>query len=231
MSAMSSGGVTHAAANEAVTALFASSHEDPGDERRERRVIARAAEGDREALQQLYKHYAWTVYRHVRRYVWDEHEAQDVTQAVFLKLISDIGRYEERRGRFSSWLLCMARNVAIDHMRRARPVLSGDTEPAGPADDTDSKRRGALLEALGALSHDQREVLVLRQLLGLTPAEIALRMDRTEGSVHALHHRARVATCSDLVRLNAAPAIHRAGYRRRGIAEGRDASRRPVAAA
>jgi RNA polymerase sigma-70 factor (ECF subfamily) len=88
-----------------------------------------------------------------------------------------------------------------------------------------------LLEALGALSHDQREVLVLRQLLGLSPAEIALRMDRTEGSVHALHHRARVATRSDLVRLNAAPAIQRAGHRGLGIVEGRDASRRSVAAA
>lgn len=230
MSVVSGGPRRVASEHATVSALFASSHEDACDERHERRAIARASKGDREALQQLYKHYAWPVYRHVRRYLRDDHEAEDVTQLVFLKLMSDIGRYDERRGRFSSWLLCVARNVAIDHMRRARPVLSGDQEPAtAVTDESGSERRGALVEALGALSADQREVLVLRQLLGLSPAEIAERMDRTEGSVHALHHRARVATRSDLVRLNAAPAIRRGAHAR--PADRKVAAHRELAAA
>ena len=206
-----SGGAARSAADDTVHALFASSHDGVEDDRRERRAIARAAAGDRDGLQYLYERHAWGVYRHVRRHLRDDHEAEDVTQLVFLKLMSDIGRYDARRGRFSSWLLCVARNVAIDHLRKARPILSGETEHGGPVDEAGRDRRGALVEALSDLSDDQRKVIVLRQLYGLSPAEIAEKMDRTEGSVHALHHRARVATRSNLVRLNAAPSIHRRG--------------------
>lgn len=183
-------------------------HDADGEEARTRRAIARAAAGDREALCYLYERYSGNVYRYVRSLVRDEHEAQDLTQSVFLKLMRILNRYDEQQGRFLSWLLRVAHNVTIDHIRRVRPVASSAAWPAeAEVDEAGSRCRDALHEALAALSDEQRKVLVLRQIVGLRPGEIAARMDKTEGSVHALHHRARASMRTSLALAKAAPAI------------------------
>ncbi len=79
-----------------------------------------AKRGDREALQFLYVRYSAEVQRYVRSVVDDPHEAEDITQGVFLKLMSAIGRYEPREVPFSAWLLRVARNAALDHLRSRR---------------------------------------------------------------------------------------------------------------
>jgi len=183
-------------------------HDGDGEEARARRAIARAAAGDREALCYLYERYSANVYRYVRSLVRDEHEAQDLTQSVFLKLMRIIHRYDEDQGRFLSWLLRVAHNVTVDHIRRVKPIATSDVWPAdAAADEAGSRCRDALHDALAALSDEQRKVLVLRQIVGLRPAEIAHRMAKTEGSVHALHHRARASMRTSLVLANAGPAI------------------------
>jgi RNA polymerase sigma-70 factor, ECF subfamily len=171
------------------------------------RAIRRAGVGDQEAMGYLYEQYAGSVYQYVHSLVHDEYEAQDLTQLVFLKLLWMVDRYDARLGGFSSWLLRVARNLTIDHLRRRRPILSDAAVVSGAATAApDTYRRRALYEALAELSSEQRAVLLLRQVVGLRPAEIAQRMDKTEGSVHALHHRAQVAMRSSLSRLEAAPA-------------------------
>jgi len=64
----------------------------------------------------------------------------------------------------------------------------------------------AVLEALAGLPEDQREVLVLRHVLGLSPPEIAERLGKTESSIHGLHHRGRAALKAALIELEATPA-------------------------
>jgi RNA polymerase sigma-70 factor, ECF subfamily len=198
-----------AVAGTAVAPLFAShtgAVEDEVARRRTQRAIARVVDdGDREALQDLYLRYSGPVYCHVRAVIRDEHEAQDVTQLVFLKLIAALRGYDPGRGPFRPWLLRVARNLAIDEARRRHAVPAEDL-PDAPSDETSRQRATALYDALAELSADQREVLLLRQLVGLLPAEIAERMERTEGSVHALHHRARAAMRVSLVHLDAAPS-------------------------
>jgi len=66
-------------------------------------------------------------------------------------------------------------------------------------------RSQSLREALGQLPDDQREVLVLRHIAGLSPGEIADRLGKTESSVHGLHHRGRGALRAALVELGTAP--------------------------
>ena len=192
-----------------VAPLFASRAGRVDDEvarRPTQRAIARVVEdGDQEALRDLYLRYSGLVYRHVRGVIRDEHEAQDVTQLVFLKLIAALPGYDPGHGPFRPWLLRVARNLAIDEIRRRRAVPA-EQLPEQPCDETPRQRASALYDALAELSADQREVLVLRQMVGLLPAEIARRMDRTEGSVHALHHRARAAMRASLVHHQAAPA-------------------------
>jgi RNA polymerase sigma-70 factor (ECF subfamily) len=170
-----------------------------------RLAIARAKEGDKDALRFLYLHYSNNTYGYVRSIVGDDHEAEDVTQHVFAKLITTIGKYDDRGVPFFAWLLRLARNVAIDHLRANRltptETVVDPRESYGP----DFDRRQTVEAALAALPAEQREVVLLRHLVGLTPGEIADRMGRSEGSVHGLHHRGRRALQRELVRLDSAP--------------------------
>lgn len=187
---------------------------DDGADRRVRRAIARAADGDRDALRELYVRYAGPVYRHVRGILRDEHEAQDVTQLVFLKLIAALPAYDENQGPFQPWLIRVAHNLTIDHIRRSRSVPAEDVEvPEVHNDEASVHRAHALHDALAGLSADQREVLVLRQVVGMRPREIAAHLDRSEGAVHALHHRARAAMRASLLRSGAGPATRGRGRR------------------
>ncbi len=176
--------------------------------RRVSRAVKRAQEGDRAAIGFLYARYADNVYGYVRSIVHDPHEAEDITQHVFAKLIHVIGKYEEREVPFFAWMLRVSRNVALDHVRRPRDVPIEDvrTTDNGGGDPAGGTRMDDLQEALATLPREQREVLVLRHLAGLSPTEIAERTGRSEGSVHGLHHRGRRALRADLQGRGAAPA-------------------------
>lgn len=181
--------------------------DDEGSDPRLSRAIVAAARGDDEALRYLYLRYKDNVYGYVRSIVCDEHEAEDVTQQIFIKLMRVLPQYEDRGVPFSAWVLRVARNVAIDHVRARRPVpveeVFGSDAPWASAGYDCSV---SLREALRTLPEEQREVVVLRHLAGLTPGEIADRMGKTEGSIHGLHHRGRGAVKAELTRLGAAPA-------------------------
>jgi RNA polymerase sigma-70 factor (ECF subfamily) len=172
------------------------------------RAIKRAQQGDRDALAFLYTRYADDIHRYVRSIVCNQHEAEDVTQQVFAKLIRVIGKYEERQVPFLAWMLRVARNMAIDHMRRQRmiPVEEVRTTDEGSGDPAGGRPMHDLQEALSSLPIDQREVLVLRHFAGLSPTEIATRTGRSEGSIHGLHHRGRRALRAELTSRGAAPA-------------------------
>jgi RNA polymerase sigma-70 factor (ECF subfamily) len=155
--------------------------------------------------------YADNVYSYVATIVHDRHEAEDVTQHVFVKLIGAVTKYDEARGPFAAWVLCVARNVAIDHLRQLRSIPCEEIrrEDASEEATDDERHRNLLLrEVLAALPRDQREVLVLRHVVGLTPGEIADRLGKTESSVHGLHHRGRGALRDVLAQLQSGPAVH-----------------------
>lgn len=175
-------------------------------------AIARAKQGDMDALHYLYVAYADDVYGFVNSIVRDSHAAEDVTQNIFGKLMTAIQRYEQREVPFAAWILRVARNAALDHMRARRQI---PVEEVRVADDgheqTGFERSQCLRAALARLPEDQREVLVLRHVAGLTPSEIAKRLGKTEGSIHGLHHRGRGALQAALRELEAAPVIAAAG--------------------
>jgi RNA polymerase sigma-70 factor, ECF subfamily len=181
--------------------------------RRVSQAVRRAQLGDREALGFLYARYADNVHGYVRSIVHDAHEAEDVTQQVFAKLIRVIGKYEERDVPFFAWVLRVARNVALDHLRRQRlvPVEELMITDHGSGDPAGGRRMRDLREALAELPKDQCEVLVLRHFAGLSPMEIATRTGRSEGSIHGLHHRGRRALKAELISRGAAPATVASG--------------------
>jgi RNA polymerase sigma-70 factor, ECF subfamily len=168
-------------------------------------AVARAKEGDRDALRFLYVSYSDNVYGYVRSIVRDDHEAEDVTQHVFAKLMTSIVKYDDRGLPFFAWLLRLARNVAIDHLRANRLTPTESVLDPNASSGADLDRVGTVRAALAALPEEQRKVVFLRHVVGLTPGEIADRMGRTEGSIHGLHHRGRQALQRELVRLESRP--------------------------
>ena len=173
-------------------------------------AVARAKQGDREALRYLYVHYADHVYGYVLSIVRDEYEAEDVTQHLFAKLMTALPKYEPREVPFSAWILRVARNVAVDHMRQRRPVPCEEVRELDVREDDDEATRHRALglrDALASLPEDQRQVVVMRHLVGLTPGEIAGRLGRTEPSIHGLHHRGRGALRSALREMECGPII------------------------
>ena len=155
----------------------------------------------------LYLRYKDNVYGYVLSFVRDQHEAEDITQHVFLKLMSAIHKYQPREVPFTSWLLRVARNVALDHVRRRRTLLCDEVYDVMHESDQsgDDLRRG-LEQALESLPEEQRNVIVLRHLVGFAPGEIAARMGRTESSIHGLHHRARRSLQRELMAIDCGPS-------------------------
>jgi RNA polymerase sigma-70 factor, ECF subfamily len=174
-------------------------------------AVVRAQAGDMEAIRFLYLRYKNNIYGYVLSILRDAHDAEDATQHVFLKLISVIGKYEPRSVPFTAWVIRVARNVAVDYERQRRLVPCEEVfEATEPADDSSRERRWGLEQALETLPQDQRGVVILRHLVGLSPGEIAHRMGRTEASIHGLHHRARQALRSELECAECAPTTRNA---------------------
>jgi len=169
-------------------------------------AIARAKQGDVAALHFIYARFADDVFGYVNSFVRDSHEAEDITQNVFAKLMTAIQKYESRDVPFAAWILRVSRNAAMDHLRARRQIpfseVRGDDEGH---EQIGFERSQCLREALSRLPPEQCEVLVLRHLAGLSPGEIAERLGKTEASVHGLHHRGRAALQLALLEIEAGP--------------------------
>jgi RNA polymerase sigma-70 factor (ECF subfamily) len=171
-----------------------------------RRAVARAKAGDTSALHFLYVRFSDDVCSYVRGIVRDRHEAEDITQNVFAKLMTAIQRYEERDVAFAAWITTVARNLALDHVRARRQIPFEEVRTSDEGhEQTGFERSQCLREALQRLPFEQREVLVLRHIAGLSPSEIADRLGKSESSIHGLHHRGRGALKAALRELEAAP--------------------------
>jgi RNA polymerase sigma-70 factor (ECF subfamily) len=165
----------------------------------ERAAVDRARTGDQQALADIYDWYMPRVYRYAMARMGNAHEAEDVTEEVFLKLLGAIGDFRWRDVPFSSWVFRIAHNCIATHYRRT--AQRGG--PAGeiPEDFVDTRHdvayaieeRITLEEvrvAAAALPEAQREVIALRFAVGLSIAETAKALGKREGNVKALQHKA-----------------------------------------
>jgi RNA polymerase sigma-70 factor (ECF subfamily) len=175
-------------------------HADP-----DRRLVADAAAGDRDAFDALVRRHQARTYNFVRAMVHDESVAEDLTQDVFVRVWKSIGRFRGDSA-FSTWLFRIAVNVARTHLsRRSRWRLfsrpSSDASPDAPVEvedppsperlEDDVVRRDAIDRALATLSPDLREAVTLRDVEGLDYREIARVLDIPLGTVESRIFRAR----------------------------------------
>lgn len=187
---------------------FAQASSDPSNSRMVRQAIEHAQAGNTEGLHFLYVRYAPDVQRFVNSLVKDQHEAEDITQNIFAKLMKAINKYEPREVPFAAWIMRVARNAALDHLRARRAIPTEEVRLTDNGQSQMGQERGRdLRHALEELPEDQREVLILRHIAGLSPVEIAATLKKSESSVHGLHHRGRRTLQEKLSELGAAPVV------------------------
>lgn len=162
-----------------------------------KRLVALAQAGDRDAFEELYRLHFDRIYGYLRLSVGNRHDAEDLTNQTFIRMLESIDRFVWRQVPFSAWLFRIAHNLLIDHFRVSKRTTP-EEEPAHPdaveasAEDQAMSALGreSMLKLIGGLSADQQQVLTLRFGLDFANAEIAAILGKTEGAVKALQHRA-----------------------------------------
>ena len=161
-------------------------------------LLERIRRGDNEGAAELFERYAPALLRFTDRMLSDRGAAEEVTQEVFVKVISRAHQYDGRAG-VASWLFAIAANACRDRRRRERRAaivpLEAVPEPRARGEGIEAamvseQRRQAVREALSELSEEQREALVLARYHGMPYAEIAQTLGISVGAVKTRIFRA-----------------------------------------
>jgi RNA polymerase sigma-70 factor (ECF subfamily) len=167
----------------------------------EAELVRRAVGGDAGAFGDLYVRYLDQIYRYVFYKVGEEKRAEDLTEQVFLGAWEAIEGYESRGFPFSSWLYRIAHNTVVDHYRTEKDERPLDSVAFTLADDslgpeeTVMRRRevSQLLEALTHLSEEKQELIILRFVEGLSHAQVAQILGKSQEACRVMQHRAIAA--------------------------------------
>ena len=162
-----------------------------------RRLVGRAQEGDRAALEELYLIHFDRIYSYLHMSVGNRHDAEDLTTQTFLKMLESINKFRWRSAPFSAWLFRIAHNLAMDHFRARRrwqpeeevPEPQGSEEPSAELEAMQSIGRQSMLELIEQLSPEQQQVLTLKFVFNFPNADVATILGKTEGAVKSLQHR------------------------------------------
>jgi RNA polymerase sigma-70 factor (ECF subfamily) len=165
----------------------------------ERAAVDRARAGDQQALGEIYDWYMPRVYRYAVARVGNTHDAEDLTEEVFIKLLGAIGDFRWRDVPFSSWVFRIAHNCIATHYRKT--AQRGGQTSEIPLDLVDGRHDIAyaieeqitlqeVREAALLLPDAQREVIAMRFAVGLSIADTAKALGKREGNIKALQHKA-----------------------------------------
>ena len=160
-------------------------------------LVTRAQGGEVEAIGQLYDQHRESIFRYLWLRLGDQPLAEDLTADVFMRMLDALPHYQSLGIPFRAWLYRIAHNVLIDHFRKNHnraPVPLEVLEDHDAGDDPSAAVEHKLLterlnEALSQLDQNQREVVVLRFLMGLSLQETALAMGKSEAAIKSLQHR------------------------------------------
>jgi len=163
-----------------------------------RRLVERAQAGERDALEDLYLLHFDRIYSYLHMSVGNRHDAEDLTTQTFLKMLEAIGRFRWQSAPFSAWLFRIAHNLAMDHFRARRrwqpeeevPEPPGSEEPSAEAEAMQSIGRESMLRMIESLSPEQQQVLTLKFVFNFSNGEVATILDKSEGAIKSLQHRA-----------------------------------------
>jgi RNA polymerase sigma-70 factor (ECF subfamily) len=167
---------------------------ESGEVSRDAMLVHQLLQRDVDAFEQLYDRHSRIVYALVLRIVQQASTAEEVVQDVFLQLWRNARQYDTRRGPFAPWLMVLARNRALDHLRlkseRQRRREDQSEEPlqviSVPQFEQalDEKRRAEQVRTLmGSLNAQQKKAIELAYFEGLSHSEIAATLKEPLGTV------------------------------------------------
>jgi RNA polymerase sigma-70 factor, ECF subfamily len=160
-------------------------------------LIRYSQSGDRDAFASLYETHLDQIYRYIYFRVNERELAEDLTSLVFLKVWEHLGSFKSGHVPFLGWIYRIAHNTVIDYYRTRKTVIpleDVDVLELSHSDNVDQKLdlntcSQELAEALQALTGTQREVLILRFILGFSTLEIANKLKKGRGAIRALQMR------------------------------------------
>jgi len=163
-------------------------------------LVVKAQQGDSTAFAELYEAYTPLIFRFLRRRMEGPDElVEDLTEDVFVKLYEKLDRYVDRGAPFTAWLYRIAHNCLIDYVRKVSrhsehslDAAAEVPEPQAGSDYSNVLDHQVLAPALARLTAEQRRAVELRFLAGLSVAETAAMMERSEEAVKKLQARALV---------------------------------------
>ena len=178
--------------------LATSSEDSEEDRTRLIALVELARTGDSEAFGLLYDHYQGSVYRVLFYRTRSVQLAEDLTSETFFRALRSMNNFRWQGKDFGAWLMTIARNLATDHFKAGRTRLELTTEDMGLHDDATegpetsvlaSLTNEILLKALTELPSEQKDCLIMRFLQGMSIAETAAVLGRSDGAVKQLQLR------------------------------------------
>jgi len=184
-------------------------------------LLRRCQAGDAAAWEKLVSLHHRRIYNICYRFTGSPHDAEDLTQEVFIRMYRTLSSYDAERGAFQTWMTTLTRNLLVDHFRKSRQDRMTDSLDAAPAADPDAPSLLDRLEdrgrptdhgvearearekvhlALQKLSPDLREAVILRDLEDMDYREIARVLKVPEGTVKSRINRGRTELARALQR-------------------------------
>ncbi|MEX2236906.1 MAG: sigma-70 family RNA polymerase sigma factor [Dehalococcoidia bacterium] len=157
----------------------------------ERRLIAAARAGDRDAWSKLFRENFQPLYRYALVRVGRHHPAEELASQVFVEAFAGIARFRYRGVSIRAWLFKIARNLTADYLvRQARAIEETLRDRADSYEELEAAGlRVDVVRALDSLGDDQRQVVILRFLHGLSLAEAGHVLGRSADAITALQAR------------------------------------------
>jgi RNA polymerase sigma-70 factor (ECF subfamily) len=181
-------------------------------------LVQQCLQGDGLAWEKLVRLHTRRIYNICYRFTSSRHEAEDLTQEVFLRVYRTIGSYQASHGGFATWMTSVTRNLLIDHYRRTKRDRITDSLEDAPQVETraapgrlpdqatlDTELSEQVQKALAKVSPELREAVILRDLQGLEYAEIQKVLGVPEGTVKSRINRGRIELAKRLEEMGIRP--------------------------
>ena len=175
-------------------------------------LVRRCLAGDAAAWEEIVRLHNRRIYNFCYRFTNSPDSAEDLTQEVFIKVYRTLASYDVEKGAFTTWLTTLTRNLLVDHFRRSKQDRITDSIDASLSEEDDSlslsnrlpdrgpspadqlasqETQKMVREALGRLSPDLREAVILRDLQDMDYKEISQVLRVPEGTVKSRINRGR----------------------------------------
>ncbi|MBE0696139.1 MAG: sigma-70 family RNA polymerase sigma factor [Anaerolineaceae bacterium] len=174
-------------------------------------TVKQATCGDTDAFSLLYERYVTRIYNYIFYRTGNPHEAEDLTARVFHRALHHINHYDNRGVPFSAWLYRIAHNLVAnwhrDNSRRKEVPLEDYTQQphraiAPEASVVNNQEMEDLLKVIRRLPPDRQQLLILKFVEGMSNAEVAVIMIRSEGAIKSLYHRTLMALRDEMQKMD-----------------------------